>query len=114
MSSVLQGAQFMLFAADNGYGVLLVILCSSAIALLYNVVHALLIKQTSAVTVTVLGQLKVVGLIVVSAIVLGKSSLCHFLQPNLANKIVCTTASDYAVEVCSADGNVQSTSQCNS
>lgn len=59
---------------------MLVVLCSSVIALLYNVVHSLLIKRTSAVTVTVLGEVKVVGLLVLSAIVLGKVHYMQFVQ----------------------------------
>ncbi len=61
---------------ENSAGVALVLLCSSAIALLYNVVHALMIKKTSAVTVTVLGEVKVVGLLILSAILLGKTHSC--------------------------------------
>jgi len=69
----LQSAQFREYAMENSAGVALVLLCSSAIALLYNVVHALMIKKTSAVTVTVLGEVKVIGLLILSAILLGKT-----------------------------------------
>lgn len=74
----LQSAQFREYAMENSAGVALVLLCSSAIALLYNVVHAAMIKRTSAVTVTVLGEVKVVGLLILSAILLGKThSMVH-------------------------------------
>ncbi len=74
----LQSTQFREYAMENSAGVALVLLCSSAIALLYNVVHALMIKKTSAVTVTVLGEVKVVGLLILSAILLGKThSVVH-------------------------------------
>ena len=69
----LQSAQFREYAMENSAGVALVLLCSSAMALLYNLVHALMIKKTSAVTVTVLGEVKVIGLLVLSAILLGKT-----------------------------------------
>lgn len=96
---MLQGAQFKLYAAENGSGVLLVVLCSSIIALLYNVVHALLIKQTSAVTVTVLGEVKVVGLLILSAIVLGKRSLYAFLQLHQPKALI-PKRTEFAVEIC--------------
>ena len=77
---------------DNGPGVWLVVLCSSIVALLYNVVHALLIKKTSAVTVTVLGEVKVIGLLILSAIILGKHILCLLgQQATSANTIVILT-----------------------
>ena len=39
-------------------------------ALAYNMIHSLMIKKTSAVTTTVLGELKIVGLLVLSALLL--------------------------------------------
>lgn len=44
---------------------------TSVIALVYNVVHSLMIQQTSAVTTTVLGEAKIVGLMVLSYLLLG-------------------------------------------
>lgn len=42
-------------------------------ALAYNVVHYLMIQRTSAVTTTVLGEIKIVGLLLLSALLLGES-----------------------------------------
>lgn len=50
-------------------------------ALLYNVVHYLMIQRTSAVTTTVLGEIKIIGLLVASAFLLG--ALCSII-PSLA------------------------------
>lgn len=44
---------------------------TSIIALSYNIVHSIMIQQTSAVTTTVLGQAKIVGLLLLSALLLG-------------------------------------------
>ena len=48
------------------------ILTTSVVALVYNVVHSGLIHKTSAVTVTVLGELKICGILMLSAWLLGK------------------------------------------
>lgn len=48
------------------------ILTTSVVALVYNVVHSGLIHKTSAVTVTVLGELKICGILLLSAWLLGK------------------------------------------
>eukprot|EP00884_Botryococcus_braunii_P008683 jgi/Botrbrau1/17816/Bobra.0127s0061.1 len=45
---------------------------TSVIALAYNVVHSLMIQQTSAVTTTVLGEAKIVGLMFLSYVLLGE------------------------------------------
>lgn len=45
---------------------------SSIAALSYNLVHARLIHQTSAVTTTVIGQIKVIGLVACAAFLLGE------------------------------------------
>lgn len=55
---------------------MLVLICSSLVALSYNVVHSLMIQKTSAVTTTVLGEVKIIGLLLLSAILLGKT--CSF------------------------------------
>lgn len=60
---------------DHSTGVLLVLVCSSIVALSYNVVHSLMIQKTSAVTTTVLGEIKIVGLLLLSALLLGESSM---------------------------------------
>ncbi|KAK9801412.1 hypothetical protein WJX73_008430 [Symbiochloris irregularis] len=49
-----------------------IIIMTSAIALSYNVVHSLMIQQTSAVTTTVLGEAKIVGLMILSYLLLGE------------------------------------------
>ena len=47
------------------------VLLSSSLALGYNVVHSLMIKHTSAVATTVIGEAKIVGLLLLSYFVLG-------------------------------------------
>ena len=44
---------------------------TSANALAYNVIHNAMIKMTSAVTTTVIGEAKIVGLFILSALLLG-------------------------------------------
>lgn len=55
---------------------------TSLIAISYNFVHARLIKATSATTTTVIGQCKIVGLVVLSAALLGMS---HVQSPFIAS-----------------------------
>lgn len=43
---------------------------SSVNAVTYNLVHSLMIKRSSAVTTTVLGEIKIVGLLILSALIL--------------------------------------------
>ena len=52
---------------------LLVVGITSVLALLYNVVHAGLIHKLSATTVTVLGEAKIIGILLMSAWLLGMS-----------------------------------------
>lgn len=56
---------------DGMFQVLLLVGCANALA--YNVVHYLMIQRTSAVTTTVLGEIKIVGLLMLSAVLLGES-----------------------------------------
>jgi drug/metabolite transporter (DMT)-like permease len=56
----------------HGRDAYVIILATSAVALSYNVVHSLMIQQTSAVTTTVLGEVKIVGLMVLSYVLLGE------------------------------------------
>ena len=49
-----------------------VIVVTSTIALSYNLVHSLMIQRTSAVATTVLGEIKIVGLMLASYLILGK------------------------------------------
>lgn len=54
----------------------MIVILSSFVALAYNITHNFLLQRTSAVTVTVLGEVKIVGLLVLSAILLpGKTSI---------------------------------------
>ena len=72
LSPIVQLPAFLLYQTDqigNSYQILL---GTSAVALSYNVVHSLMIQQTSAVTTTVVGQAKIMGLLILSALLLGK------------------------------------------
>ena len=71
--TVLQSQRFSMYYAEHSTGVLLVLVCSSTVALSYNVIHSLMIQKTSAVTTTVLGEVKIVGLLLLSAVLLGKA-----------------------------------------
>ncbi|KAL3130623.1 hypothetical protein ABBQ38_008017 [Trebouxia sp. C0009 RCD-2024] len=64
--------RFQIYYTQNSTAVLLVLLCSSIVALSYNVIHSLMIQKTSAVTTTVLGEVKIVGLLILSALLLGE------------------------------------------
>ena len=68
---VLQLPAFREFREEHYSESYAVILGTSAIALAYNIVHSLMIQQTSAVTTTVIGQAKIIGLLMLSAIILG-------------------------------------------
>ncbi len=48
----------------------MIIVLSSFVALAYNITHNFLLQRTSAVTVTVLGEVKIVGLLLLSAVLL--------------------------------------------
>ena len=68
----LQAADLAHYSAENvgsNFRTLLLLTCVNA--LLYNVVHYLMIQRTSAVTTTVLGEIKIVGLLFASAFLLG-------------------------------------------
>ena len=52
---------------------------SSCLALAYNVVHATMIQRLSAVTTTVLGEAKIVALLVLSALFLGAPPACRLV-----------------------------------
>ena len=66
-------AAFKVYFASNNKNVLGIMLISSLNAVCYNAIHALVIKRTSAVTTTVIGEIKIVGLLILSAILLGES-----------------------------------------
>ena len=80
-----------MYYIQNSTGVLLVLLCSSIVALSYNVVHSLMIQKTSAVTTTVLGEVKIVGLLLLSALLLGKHAVatCTYLNTNILQMKAC-------------------------
>ena len=59
------------------------LLCSSIVALSYNVIHSLMIQKTSAVTTTVLGEVKIVGLLILSALLLGKPVMSTSTHRNM-------------------------------
>lgn len=65
-------AAFMAYWPSHINGAAFIILVSSVNAVCYNLVHSLMIKKTSAVTTTVLGEVKIVGLLVLSAMLLGE------------------------------------------
>lgn len=68
----MQYDRFKEYSGENLQGVVGIILVTSINALAYNIVHYLMIQKTSAVTTTVLGEIKIVGLLVLSSILLGK------------------------------------------
>lgn len=56
--------------ADKHYGSVVLLTC--VVALCYNLVHYQVIKHTSAVTTTVLGEMKIVTILVLSSVILGE------------------------------------------
>lgn len=69
--SHLQLERFADYRGGHQIDVYGIIFATSAVALSYNVVHSLMIQQTSAVTTTVLGEAKIIGLMLLSYLVLG-------------------------------------------
>ncbi|KAL6785713.1 hypothetical protein ACKKBF_B01345 [Auxenochlorella protothecoides x Auxenochlorella symbiontica] len=65
-------AKLMAYLPENPQGAAYVLLLTSINALAYNLVHTLMIKRTSAVTTTVLGMIKIVGLLLLSTFLLGE------------------------------------------
>mmetsp|Transcript_12315 Transcript_12315/g.24763 ORF Transcript_12315/g.24763 Transcript_12315/m.24763 type:complete len:358 (-) Transcript_12315:2721-3794(-) len=61
---------FQIYLAENFNSVVGILLVSSINAVTYNLVHSLMIKKSSAVTTTVLGEIKIVGLLILSALIL--------------------------------------------
>lgn len=64
--------KFAAYYRNHTQGVWGIMVVTSINALAYNMVHSLMIKKTSAVTTTVLGEVKIVGLLVLSAMFLGE------------------------------------------
>lgn len=82
----MQAALFRAYGAEHSTESFTLVLGTSAVALTYNVVHSIMIQQTSAVTTTVIGQAKIVGLLVLSALLLGKHRIFpanHLRHPNV-------------------------------
>lgn len=65
-------AAFRAYFAVNNANVTGIMLVSSLNAVTYNAVHALVIKRTSAVTTTVIGEVKIVALLILSSLLLGE------------------------------------------
>ena len=70
----MQGMRFQNYWAANTQAAGSLLTVTSMLALTYNIVHSMLIHQTSSVRTTVLGQAKIVGVIAASAIFLGQGS----------------------------------------
>ncbi|KAG7666954.1 hypothetical protein Ndes2526B_g04567 [Nannochloris sp. 'desiccata'] len=64
---------FQAYFVTNNTNVTGIMLVSSLNAVCYNAIHALVIKRTSAVTTTVIGEIKIVALLALSALLLGES-----------------------------------------
>ncbi|GIL72975.1 hypothetical protein Vretimale_4622 [Volvox reticuliferus] len=71
----------------QGLGFLGIIFLGCLNALLYNLIHSWVIKATSSVTTTVIGEMKIVLILLLSAIVLGESEVW-----TVKMMIGCTTA----------------------
>ena len=53
-----------------------ILVCSSAVALAYNVVHSMIIRRISSTGSAVLGEVKVLALLVASALLFGEDLAC--------------------------------------
>lgn len=71
-----QSSRFMVYSQGQSVIITAIILVGSINALSYNVVHFFMIQMTSAVTTTVLGEVKIIGLLVLSVLLLGELALC--------------------------------------
>ena len=67
----MQLQHFSNYAIAHGSSVTLIIILSSLNALAYNIMHYMMIQKTSAVATTVVGEVKIVGLMILSALLLG-------------------------------------------
>lgn len=64
------------YLEKEGYqSIFALLLLSSTNAVCYNAIHSMVIKQTSAVTTTVIGEVKIVALLLLSAIILQESKI---------------------------------------
>ena len=73
--------------AEHGPAVLIIVLASSLVALAYNLVHYYLLQKTSSITVTVLGEVKIVGLLILSAVILPGTAIPIIYQAISAQPI---------------------------
>ncbi|KAK9906462.1 hypothetical protein WJX75_002209 [Coccomyxa subellipsoidea] len=64
----------------NGRDVYILVALSSMLALSYNIVHSLMILHTSAVATTVIGEAKIIGLLILSYFILGEKKV---FTPNM-------------------------------
>jgi len=65
-------ASFRVYYALHSHDVAGILLSSCVTAVCYNMVHSLMIKRSSAVSTTVIGEIKIVALLVLSALILGE------------------------------------------
>ena len=67
----MQAARIQQYMEVHGGHVYILLILSSMLALSYNVVHSLMILHTSAVSTTVIGEAKIIGLLILSYFILG-------------------------------------------
>ena len=73
----LQHPGFVVYQKGRGIGeVATILVCSSAVALAYNVVHSMIIRRISSTGSAVLGEVKVLALLVASALLFGEVLAC--------------------------------------
>ena len=69
---------FAMFVRKNAFQASGIVLAGCVNALFYNLVHSMIIKKTSAVTSTVLGQVKVIGLVILAIFILDEKKVFNF------------------------------------
>lgn len=89
-SLFVQHQLFVVYLRTNQQSVAMIIILSSFVALAYNITHNFLLQRTSAVTVTVLGEVKIVGLLLLSAILL----------PGEADSSATKSLAEFEVKIC--------------
>lgn len=67
-----QAQRIQEYMVINGRDVYILVALSSMLALSYNIVHSLMILHTSAVATTVIGEAKIIGLLILSYFILGE------------------------------------------
>ena len=73
----MQHPGFVVYQKGRGIGeVATILVCSSAVALAYNVVHSMIIRRISSTGSAVLGEVKVLALLVASALLFGEVLAC--------------------------------------